>query len=92
MHMTIAEIIKLNRKQKGLTQQELGNQIGVSQDTISIWEKGKAQPTYDILRKLCIIFEIDGNEILELETEAQRKNIQINNSFNNNKGKQNIKF
>ena len=32
------------RQQVGLTQQELANAIGVTQKTISIWEKGAVEP------------------------------------------------
>ena len=79
--MDIKSLIKYYRKQCKLTQSELGVKLGVSQDAISLWEKGKAQPNYEILRKMCIIFDIDGNEILDLETEAQKKQVKIYNSF-----------
>lgn len=90
--MDITEIIKFYRKQCNLTQSELGVKLGVSQDAISLWEKGKAQPNYEILRKMCIIFDIDGNEILNLETEAQRKQVKIYNSFNGTLNNNNINF
>lgn len=80
--MKIQDILKFYRKQYKFTQTELGNKLGVSQDAISLWEKGKAQPNYEILRKLCIIFDISGDEILDIETEKQRKQVNINHSFN----------
>ena len=38
--LTLAKL----RQQAGLTQQELANAIGVTQKTISIWEKGTVEP------------------------------------------------
>lgn len=36
----IGEFIQQSRKAKGLTQKDLGDQIGVSDKTISKWENG----------------------------------------------------
>lgn len=36
----IGTFIQLSRKTKGLTQKELGDEIGVSDKTISKWENG----------------------------------------------------
>lgn len=88
--MEISKLIKFYRKQKNFTQEELAKIIDVSQDSISLWEKGKVKPNYEAIRKMCIIFDISGDEILEIETPEQRKTININNSFNNNKGNQKI--
>lgn len=80
--MNIKETLKFYRKQYKLTQTELGEKLGVSQDAISQWEKGKAQPNYEILRKLCILFDISGDEVLDIETESQRNQVNVNRSFN----------
>ena len=84
--MKISEIIKFNRKLKKMTQSELGEKLGVSQDTISIWETGKAQPNYDAIQKMCIVFNLTGDEILQIETNEQRRNVNINSNgpFTNN--------
>lgn len=34
------------RKSKGLSQDELGNELGVSRQTISKWELGQSYPNY----------------------------------------------
>jgi len=93
--MKISELIKYYRKQKNLTQKELADKLGISHDTVSLWEKGKSKPDYDTLRKICVLYEITGDEILELETEFQRKQVKIFNSFNNsiiNSKNNNINF
>ena len=73
----INEIIKKYRKNAGFSQSELGFMLGYSQDTISLWEKGLANPDYNNLRKLCVIFNISADELLEVETQEQRKEISI---------------
>lgn len=73
----INEIIQKYRKNAGYSQSELGFLLGYSQDTISLWEKGKANPDYNNLRKLCIIFNISADELLEVETQEQRKGISV---------------
>lgn len=52
------------RKRKGLTQQELGDAIGVTKPTISNYESGKRQLTADILQKLAQFFGVSTDEIL----------------------------
>ena len=39
----IGKFISENRKRKGLTQEQLGNILGVSNKTISRWENGVSQ-------------------------------------------------
>ena len=40
----IGKFISENRKRKGLTQEQLGNILGVSNKTISRWENGNNMP------------------------------------------------
>jgi DNA-binding XRE family transcriptional regulator len=58
--------IKALRKAAGMTQQELGEAIGVSYQTICMWERGTTHPRYCALVKLCTYF---GCTIAELLAE-----------------------
>lgn len=80
----LGKIIKENRKLKGYSQEELGKILNFSQDNISLWELGKSYPDYKTLRKLCILLNISGDEILQIENEKQIKDIkkEINNNTN----------
>lgn len=51
-------IIANLRKQAGMSQEELGKRLGVSQQTISAWEKGKTQPDLAQLRRLASLFSV----------------------------------
>lgn len=44
----IGTFIAVLRKEKGLTQKELAEQIGISDKTVSKWETGNGMPGYCI--------------------------------------------
>ena len=46
------------REQKGLTQQEVAEQIGVKKATVSNYERGEGKPSADILMRLFILYGI----------------------------------
>lgn len=55
--MNIAQNIKQLRKEMGLTQKELAERVGVTQQCVSDWENGKIEPTISYVAKLSKIFE-----------------------------------
>ena len=63
----IGSFIQLSRKEKGLTQKDLAEQIGVSDKTISKWENGNSVPDTAILNSLCEALDISVNELLSGE-------------------------
>lgn len=50
---SLGEKIHDLRKAKGLSQEELAEKVGVSRQTISKWESGSMQPTFDNIMLLC---------------------------------------
>lgn len=48
----ISERIKEVRREHGLTQSQFGKLLGVSQDTVSLWELGKALPSVQDVIKI----------------------------------------
>ena len=64
---TIAERIYENRLRMKLSQKELGERVGVSNRAVSKWEKGKACPGTDTLRRLSDIFHISLDVLLNGE-------------------------
>ena len=67
--MTSGEKINFYRKQLGLSQEELGQKLLVSRQTISLWEKGQTVPTIDNLIRLKEIFGVSVDEILGCSEE-----------------------
>lgn len=60
----IGMFLKELRNEKGMTQEQLGEKIGVSNKTISRWETGNYMPPVDCLNMLSDIYNISINEIL----------------------------
>lgn len=60
IHTKLAEVIK----QSGYTQTELAQKLQVSQQTVSHYLKGDKMPSLDTLANLCVILDIDANDIL----------------------------
>jgi transcriptional regulator with XRE-family HTH domain len=52
------------RKEQGLTQEQLGEKIGVTNKTISRWETGVYLPPADALLALSKVYSVSINEIL----------------------------
>jgi len=63
----IGNFIMSERKAKKLTQAKLAEKLFVSEKTISKWENGNGIPDTNTLQKLCNIFEITINELLNGE-------------------------
>jgi transcriptional regulator with XRE-family HTH domain len=63
----IGEFIAYNRKNKGLTQEQLGEKLGVSNKTVSRWENGNYMPDLSLLKPLSEALGITLNELLSGE-------------------------
>lgn len=64
---TFGQRITNLRKEKGLTQNDVAEKIGVTAQAVSKWENDQATPDIDILIKLSDIFEISLDELLGKE-------------------------
>ncbi len=60
----IGKFIADLRKEQGLTQEQLGEKIGVTNKTVSRWETGVYLPPADALLSLGALFNVSINEIL----------------------------
>ena len=56
--MTLGQRLAFHRKQKALTQQQLGEQLNVSAQAISKWENDQAEPDVATVLKLAQIYHI----------------------------------
>lgn len=72
--MAVGEKIQAYRKALGISQEELGQRLLVSRQTISLWEKGQTMPTIDNLIRLKEIFGVSVDEILDVgnDTDADK--------------------
>ena len=60
--------IAAKRKEKGLTQRELADRLGISDKTVSKWECGKGMPELSLMQPLCRELGFSVNELLSGET------------------------
>lgn len=56
--MQIGEKLKLLRKEKGLTQVEVGEAVGQERSTVACWETGKRTPDVATLEKLARLYKV----------------------------------
>ncbi|NLY82133.1 MAG: helix-turn-helix transcriptional regulator [Clostridiales bacterium] len=61
---SIGEFIAKIRREKELTQEQLGSKLGVTNKTVSRWENGNYMPDISTMPDLCKELEIDVNELL----------------------------
>ena len=59
------------RKRKALTQKQLAEALGISDKTISKWERGGGFPEVSLLLPLCRELDITVNELLAGERVAE---------------------
>lgn len=60
----IGKFIAELRKEQGLTQEQFGERIGVTNKTVSRWETGTYLPPADVLLSMSELFSVSINEIL----------------------------
>ena len=61
---TVAELIELSLEEKGMTQKQLANEIGISPSRINDYTSGRSEPTLRIARLLCRILNIQPSAML----------------------------
>lgn len=69
--MTFGEKLKTARKTKKLTQEQLGEKIGVKGNTVSDWEHDKSRPDMDTVELLCGILDLAPSFIMGSKSEEE---------------------
>lgn len=70
--LAIGRAIRAARKELGLEQRVLAEQIGSKQVTVSAWEMGRTVPTLKMLKKLIGELGLDEEEMMS-QYDKQRK-------------------
>ena len=58
--------LKELRIEKELTQKQLAEMLQTTDDSIYSWEKGRSQPSIEMLRKICQYFDVSADYLLGL--------------------------
>lgn len=77
----IGKFILQLRKEKGMTQKELAEKIGVTDRAISKWENGRGMPELSLMKTLCDELGISVNELLsgeKIEKEDYQEKLEEN--------------
>ena len=69
----IGKLIKELRNKKGLTQQELGDKLGIGFRSVSKWERGLTCPDITIINELSKILGISSDELLSGKINKESK-------------------
>jgi len=92
----LASNLRFLRKQKGITQNDLADQLDVQRTMISAYEDGRSEPKLATLTKLCEILEVGIEELLDHDIEnlgrraLQKRGINILTIAADDSDKENI--
>lgn len=82
----LSDRIKHLRIESAMTQQELADAIGVSQNAIYNWENGKREPNLKTVEKIAKAFQVSPSKLLygELDSETAKNLDTVIYNINNN--------
>jgi len=74
---TLGMMISSLRKEKGMTQLDLAERMGVTDKAVSKWERDLSFPDINSIPKLAEIFEVSVDELMQVKTDT-KENISKN--------------
>lgn len=86
--MSVGTQIMYNRKLKKLTQEKLGDLLGISYMTVRRWETGKSNPDIAELQKISEVLDVPVEKLLDNDTSNNDNNISLppTNEHSHNQG------
>ena len=61
--------LKELRKETGLTQKQFAKALNTTDDSIYSWEKGRSQPSIEMIINICKVLSISADYLLGLEED-----------------------
>ena len=73
------ENLKILRKNKGYSQEQLAVRLNVVRQTVSKWEKGLSVPDAQMLMEIAEVFSVSVNELLgnDIEQETKKDTLEV---------------
>ena len=68
---TFGGMISSLRKEKGMTQLELAEKMGVTDKAVSKWERDLSFPDINSIPKLAEVFEVSIDELMQVKSETK---------------------
>ena len=88
----LSDNIREYRKRNNMSQDELAEKLGVSRQSVSLWETGQTQPTLDNIIALAKIFNISTDAILGNNVEDKKQQEEPQPDENRPKTKKTVIF
>lgn len=83
MKMNIGENIRMLRRKRGITQEQLAEAIGISFQAVSKWEKGITMPDITLVPVLAAYFEVTTDRLLSFDRREMEEDIMriVNDAY-----------
>ena len=75
--MSFSQSLKKLRLEKGLTQSQLAEALGISKSAISMYECGNREPELDVLEQFADFFGVDLNALAGRETLVNEESFEV---------------
>lgn len=69
MENKFPERLKEARKAKKLTQKELAERLGITENNIGHYENGRNKPPFEIILKLCMELDVSADWLLDIQNK-----------------------
>ena len=76
MNIYLSEQLKKLRKEKGNTQEELANHLGISTQAVSKWERDEGFPDIALLPSIALYYNVSVDDLLGVGKVEQQKRIK----------------
>ena len=73
----IGQFLRECRKEKGITQEQLAEMLGVTNRSVSRWENGSNLPDLDILIEMADYYDVELRELLDGERKSAKMNKEL---------------
>lgn len=73
----IGSFLKELRKEKGITQEQLAEELNISSRSVSRWETGSNMPDLSMLVILAEYYDVDVREIIDAERKSENMNEEV---------------
>lgn len=90
MNIEVANRLQKLRKEKGYSQEQLAEALGISRQAVSKWERAEASPDTDNLILLARLYGVSLDELLS--TDDDNEELKANNQANEEEKKEEPKF
>lgn len=81
--MKFGENLQKLRKEKGISQEQLAEQLGVTRQSVSKWESGASYPEMDKIVALCNMFHCDLDVLINKDVMEERERKDASNVVKN---------